>query len=316
VGEVAVAVVSWNTRELLDACLLALAPHARRGLAEVWVVDTGSSDGSAALARERHAWARVLETENIGFGAAVNRVAARTGTPWIAAVNADTELSPGALEALLQAGADHPEAGAIAPRLIEPDGSVQHSVHAFPTVALALAFNSGLGHAIPRLGEHFALEGHWDPDRPREVDWAIGAFLLVRRAAWEATGGFDERQWMYAEDLDLGWRLARAGYPTRYEPAAVVRHAAGAAATQAWGEARTEQWVWSSYAWLLRRRGPVVMRTTALLNLAGAAARAALLTPRARRDPGRFAGRRAGLLEWTRLHRIGLRPRAELERHR
>lgn len=315
-AEVAIAVVSWNTRDLLDACLHSLERYVERGQAEVWVVDNGSTDGSASLVRERHPWAHLLEGANVGFGGAVNRVAAQTATPWIAAANADVELTEGALEAMLRAGAAHARAGAIAPRLVLGDGQVQHSVHPFPTLALTLAFNLGLAEAIPALGDHLTIEGRWDPTRPRHVDWALGAFVLLRREAWDAVGGFDRRQWMYAEDLDLAWRLRRAGWRTWFEPAADVRHAGGASTSQAWGARCTEQWVWSTYAWMLRRHGPAFVRATAIVNVLGAAARAALLSARARRDPARFAERRGVMLEWVRLHRIGLARRTYLELHR
>ena len=315
--EVAIAVVSWNTRDLLDACLRSLEPHAAANRAEVWVVDNGSEDGSADLVRERHPWASLIAgAENVGYGAAVNQVAERTATPWLAAANADVELTPGALEALLEAGAGHPTAGAIAPRLEDLDGSTQHSVHAFPTLPLTLAFNLGLAEAIPALGDRLAIEGRFDAAKARPVDWAVGAFLLLRRDAFDAAGRFDERQWMYAEDLDLGWRLRRRGWRTWYEPAATVRHAGGAATSQAWGTQITEQWVWSTYAWMLRRRGLAFVRATAAVNILGAGARAALLTPLAWASPARFAGRRGAMVEWARLHRIGFAPRARLERHR
>ena len=131
-------------------------------------------------------------------------------------------MEPGALRALVAAGERDPGAGAVAPRLVLPDGSTQHSVYRFPTVPFTAAFNAGLYRVSPRARDAMLLEGMWDPDRARVVDWAIGALLLVRRAAWDAAGGFDEGQWMYAEDLDLGWRLARAGWHTRYEPSARV----------------------------------------------------------------------------------------------
>jgi N-acetylglucosaminyl-diphospho-decaprenol L-rhamnosyltransferase len=99
---------------------------------------------------------------------------------------------------------------------------------------------------------------------------------------------------MYAEDLDLGWRLARAGWHTRYEPAARVRHHAAAATAQAWGEERTARWQKATYAWMLRRRGPARTKAAAALNVGGALARAALF-PRTRRAN----------LEWARLHRAG-----------
>lgn len=306
-AEVAIAVVSWNTRELLDACLRSLHSDVEAGRAEVWVVDNDSTDGSAALVRERYPWAHLLESANVGFGGAVNRVAACTETPWIAAANADVELTPGALKRLLQAGATHPSAGAIAPRLVLPDGQVQHSVHPFPTLTLTLIFNLGLAQAIPALGARLTIEGRWDPTKGRNVDWALGAFLLIRREAWDAVGGFDENQWMYAEDLDLAWRLRRAGWRTWFEPEAVVRHAGAASTAQAWGSQRTEQWIWSTYAWMLRRRGLSFVRITAIVNILGAAARAALPNDRSRR---------AEMLEWARLHRVGLSRRTTLERHR
>ena len=315
-AEVAIAVVSWNTRDLLDACLRSLERDAAAGRAEVWVVDNGSTDGSAELVRDRHPWAELIEGDNVGFGTAVNRVAARTATPWIAAANADVELTGGALETLLEAGAQHPEAAVIAPRLVLGDGQVQHSVHPFPTAATTLLFNLGLAQAIPALGDRLTIEGRWDSTRARTVDWAVGAFVLLRREAFDAVGGFDRSQWMYAEDLDLSWRLSLAGWRTWFEPSAVVRHAGAASTSQAWGDELTEQFMWSTYAWMLRRRGLAVVRMTALVNLLGAVARAAVLSVRAWRDPERFGYRRARALEWARVHRIGLASRAVLERHR
>jgi N-acetylglucosaminyl-diphospho-decaprenol L-rhamnosyltransferase len=313
--QVAIAVVSWNTRDLLDACLRSLRGDFEAGRADVWVVDNGSADGSAAMVRERHPWVHLLESTNVGFGAAVNRVAALTETPWIAAANADVELTAGALESMLRTGADRRDAGAIAPRLVLGGGQVQHSVHPFPTLTLTLTFNLGLAQAIPALGDRLTIEGRWDPTRPRHVDWALGAFLLLRREAWDAVGGFDEDQWMYAEDLDLAWRLREAGWRTWFEPSAVVRHAGAASTAQAWGAERTEQWIWSTYAWMLRRHGPAFVRATAIVNILGAAARVALFTPGAHRHPARAASR-AEMLEWARLHRIGLSRRTTLERHR
>src|SRR2546421_8493025 len=109
---VAIAVVSWNTRDLLRRCLRSLAAEVDAGRAEVWVVDNGSRDGSAAMVGNEFGWAKLLaQDSNVGFGAAVNLVAERTDTPWIACANADTELTPGALEQLLEAGVRDPRAG-------------------------------------------------------------------------------------------------------------------------------------------------------------------------------------------------------------
>jgi N-acetylglucosaminyl-diphospho-decaprenol L-rhamnosyltransferase len=251
---IAIAVVSWNTRDLLDRCLRSIAADVEAGRAEAWVVDNASEDGSAELVRDEFPWARlVVSNENLGFGRAVNLVAANTDAAWLAAANADVEISTESLDALMAAAESDPHTGAAAPRLIRPDGHTQHSVYSFPTLGFTLLFNSGLHNLVPGLGDRLCLEGYWNPDRPRRVPWAIGAFLLVRRDAWDQCGGFDERQWMYAEDLDLGWRLARHGWATRYVPDARVRHVGGASTSQAWGDERRARWMASTYAWMLAR---------------------------------------------------------------
>ena len=305
---VAVALVSWNTRELLRRCLRSLEPDAHAGRAEVWVVDNASSDDSPGLVRREFPWASLLALrENVGYGPAVNLVAARTSTPWLAPANADVELSAGALEALLETGEADPMTAIVAPRLLLPDGSTQHSVYPFPTLRLALLFNLRLHRLSGRLADRLCLEGFWDPARPREVAWAIGAFLLVRRAAFDGCGGFDPAQWMYAEDLDLGWRLRRDGWRTRYEPRAVVRHEGGASTRQAFGDERTARWMAASYAWMLRRRGRPVTYATAALNLLGVALPLLAATALAPLAPERFRPARAHALEWLRIHRRALR---------
>jgi N-acetylglucosaminyl-diphospho-decaprenol L-rhamnosyltransferase len=308
-----VAVVSWNTRQLLVRCLSSLAPDARAGLVRVVVLDNASSDGSADAAREAAPWAEVVQTGlNLGFGAAANLAARLSGTEWLAVANADVAAEPGALAALLAATEDC-SVGAVAPRLILPDGRTQHSVGPLPTVSLALTFTLGLPRVVPELGDRLCLEGYWDPDRPRDVPWAIGAFLLVRREAFDAVGGFDERQWMYAEDLDLGWRLHDAGWVTRYEPRARVLHADGAATAVAFGEDRVGRFTRATYSVIRRRRGVLSAWTTAAVNLVGAAARVVWMTPLAIVFR-RWRGPRRECLRWVAAHRQGLRSPAALAR--
>ncbi|MGI8802702.1 MAG: glycosyltransferase [Solirubrobacteraceae bacterium] len=305
---VAVAVVSWNTRDLLRRSLDALLPDAEAGLADVWVVDNASTDGSAGLVRDAYPWVRLIASPaNLGYGPAVNLVAARTATPWIAAANADVALEPGALAGLLAAGARAPRAGALAPRLRTDDGCTQHSVHAFPTPATTLVFNLGLWRLLPGAGERLCLHGQWNPDRARDVDWAHGAFLLVRRPAWEEIGGFDDRQWLYAEDLDLCWRLAQTGWSTRYVPDAAGRHAVSAATRSAsWGDEREIRAQARAYDWMERRLGLPRARLCALLNVGGALARWAPLAVAARLDPARFAVTRDRHRGYLRMHATGL----------
>jgi GT2 family glycosyltransferase len=276
VREVLVAVVSWNTRDLLARCLESMAGDDRL---EVWVVDNASTDGSAEMVAERFPWANLIASpENLGFGRAVNLAVERgSATAYVAPANADVALEPGAIDALLAAHAD-----VRAPALILPDGSVQRSIFPFPGLRFTLAFNLGL------------------TDGMRRADWALGAFLLVRREAWP---GFDERQWLYAEDLDLGWRVAQAGGKLAYVPEARVLHESGASTTAAFGDAVEARWQRATYQWMLRRRGRPVTRAVAAINVAGALARAVM--------PWREPWQRARSRRWARTHAIGLRVRDE-----
>lgn len=308
------AVVSWNTRALLDRCLRSLKPSVDAGLADVWVVDNGSSDGSPQMVRDQHGWARLIETgQNLGYGRAVNLVAERTSSRWLALSNSDIELHPGALERLLGSGEADPLAGIVAPRLIRPDGRDQHTAWAFPTVPSTIVQNMGPLLAGSTLADRLALHDAWDSTRARRVPWAIGAFLLVRREAWDAIGGFDPGQWMSAEDLDLGWRMRQAGWVTRHEPRAVMNHDESAATRQVWGSDLAIHWQRCAYAWMLRRRGRARTVVVGALNFLGSAARYAwrLGLARGRRDEAlRALGR------WTLVHAYALAPRAVLERYR
>jgi N-acetylglucosaminyl-diphospho-decaprenol L-rhamnosyltransferase len=312
-----IAVVSFNTRSLLAEALESLRPDAERGIADVWVVDNASSDGSADLVRERFGWAHLIaSTENLGFGAAVNAVAARTSSTWIVPANADIRLEPGALETLLAEGRGHPEAAVLAPRLILLDGSTQHSVYPFPTIPFTLAYVSGAIGSSDRLARYWCIDRGFDPERGREVPWAVGAFLLVRRAAWDEVGGFESHQWMYAEDLDLGWRLHRAGWRARYVPAARVHHAESAATTAAWGDDRHRRWHASTYAWMARRRGIAIARIVSAINVVGFLLRGLAALPGSLFGcPGARNARRSALGA-ARAHTVGLSPRAALERVR
>ena len=193
-----------------------------------------------------------------------------------------------------------------------PDGSTQHSVHPFPTLPRLAAFNLGLQRVVPSLGNRLGIEGYWTPEHERVVDWAHGAFLLVRRSAWEQVGGFDEQQWMYAEDLDLGWRLAEAHAATVYVPSARIRHEVSASTTQAFGDDRVARAQARTYSWMLRRRGLVRTRIAAAINIAGAAGRYAGLRLAARARPQRFGPARDAARRWIGIHRSGLLPADEL----
>lgn len=316
-AEVAVAVVSWNTRDLLRDCLRSLEADRRDGRAEVWVVDNGSTDGSSEMvAGEFPRVTLVAQDENLGFGPAINEVVRRTDTRWVAAANADIRVAQDALRLLLDAGARHPGAGAIAPRLLAPDGRTQDSVHRFPRAGVTAMQYLRVHRLLPRLGDRLLFEGRWDTERPRAVDWALGAFLMLRRTALEAVGGFDPEQWLFAEDIDICWRLRSAGWETRYEPAAAVHHAGSAATGQAFSQELTgRQWA-GVYAWMARHRGWRATRALALVHVARDLAWLALLGALRGAAPRSWHEHRERVRRDLEAHRFGLRGRREIARVR
>ena len=298
---VTVAVVSWNTCALLARCLDAFKADADRGLAEVWVVDNASSDGSPELVRDEYPWVKLIASqENLGFSRALNAVADRTESPWFVVANADIAVHPGALDTLIATAERDPRAAVVAPRLVMPDGKPQHNAGAFPTIPFSLWHLAGMFRFDWAINDRLAVPGRMDLGRRRRIPWAIGAFLLVRREAWDAVGGFDPTQWMYAEDLDFGWRLRQAGWATRIEPLALVEHEVSASTSQQFGDERAPVWQRATYACIARRRSPGYARVIAAINLLNALSRTPGLLRRAPHAAG--AHRR-----WIGVHLEALR---------
>src|SRR5213082_3391438 len=139
--------------------------------------------------------------------------------------NPDTVPEPGAVGILRDFMAEHPRAGAAGPKLLYSDGTWQASRRRFPTVGGTLVRRTPLRLLFPPLRwqrRHYLLDER--PTEPVPTDWMLGGFLLIRRAAFDEVGGFDEGFRMYGEEIDFCYRLARAGWERWYVPAAVVRH--------------------------------------------------------------------------------------------
>ncbi len=235
-----VGVVTWNSAELTVQALRHLLDTDQGCDLRLLVHENGSEDGTAARIKEAVPEAEVAECpDNLGFARGVNRLLERSDAPWFWALNSDAWPEPGALARLVATLEAHPQAAAASPLLLRPDGTVEHGTHPFPSLAVAALEATGGRHWAPRSWrERLALEGAWSHDRPRAVDWAVGAALLLRRQAVDALGGLDERFFMYVEDLEWCWRAARAGWEVRFEPTAVVRHVGNASGARRFGDAR------------------------------------------------------------------------------
>ncbi|MCU1691217.1 MAG: putative glycosyltransferase [Frankiales bacterium] len=276
--DVRVGIVSYETAEELERCLSAL-PSALEGCSyEVVVVDNASRDSSRDVAR-RFPFVRLVENEdNVGYARAMNRALDGSSARALLALNPDTVPEPGSLARLVAALDGDPGLGLAVPVLHNADGSLQHSVHRFPGPGLALV--QGL---VPprlragRLGRRLWLEGFADHDRAADVDWAIGAVHCVRRAAVERPGVYDERWFMYVEDMELCWYLRQGGWQVRLEPAAVVTHVGNVAGERVFGAAaREERWLDALYDWYVSRRGAGRARVYALANMAGLSVKVAV----------------------------------------
>jgi N-acetylglucosaminyl-diphospho-decaprenol L-rhamnosyltransferase len=221
-GVLDVAIVSHRCRDLLGRCLTSIEEHAPLGTT-AWVVDNASNDGTVELVRERFPAVRVIENDrNVGFAAATNAAIREGSAPYLLALNPDAELRAGTLDVLLEVMRQRPEVGIAGCRLERLDGSFDHaSRRSFPTALAALSHLSGIGRraAGGRLAQYRA------PDIERgPVDAVNGAFMLLRRSALEEVGLFDERYWMYMEDMDLSYRFKEAGWTTWYEPSVTALH--------------------------------------------------------------------------------------------
>lgn len=222
---VSITIINWNTKDLLNNCLKSIYDNPSTYKSEVIVVDNASTDGSSGLVRTGFPQVKLVDNKlNMGYARAANQAILNSRGQYIFVLNSDTKIFPGAIDSLLRFANSHPEVGAIGPRLVNSDGTLQLSCRRFPS------FGMGVGHAV--LGLFFANNPYtkkyrladWDHASATEVDWVSGAAVLLRRDAVSQVGLFDEAYFMYVEDVDLCYRLWQANWKVYYQPAAVVMH--------------------------------------------------------------------------------------------
>ena len=209
-------------------------PHVERTLEslegyDAVVVDHGSKDGTIELVRERFPAVRLMEQENRGLAAGWNRGVRETSAPFVLVLNADAWLVEGAAERLLAFTKEHPLAGFVAPRLLNPDGSLQPSVRAFPTPWRLATEYLFLRKLAPRSRALNAFYGAgFRHDEVREIDFAKAAGFLLRREAFDEVGPFDEDFFLFSEETDWCYRLREAGWRSYFYPGAEIVHVGGA----------------------------------------------------------------------------------------
>jgi N-acetylglucosaminyl-diphospho-decaprenol L-rhamnosyltransferase len=229
--DVSIVIVSWNTRALMLDCLAAL-PAACAPLAwEAIVVDNGSTDDSVAAIRAAFPATRLFVNEhNAGFAAANNQGMRAAGGRYFLLLNSDTLPEPGSIAALARHADEHPRAGLIGPRLLNADGSFQASCWHLPALGDELLNATGLGVRFVR--PEYPGFAERECTEPRVVGCITGAAMLARREAVAQAGGMCEDYFMYGEEPDWCWRMARAGWATRHYPGARIVHLGGQSTRQ------------------------------------------------------------------------------------
>ena len=220
----ACVVVTYDALPWIEQCLESVAE------VDTVVVDNGSGDGTVDVVRERFPAVRVIESENRGLSAGWNTGIRATASEHVLLLNADAWLLDGALSALVAAADRHPRAAAIGPRLENTDGTLQRSVRGYPTAWRLATEYLYLRKLAPRSRPLNAFYGAgFDHAREREVEWLMGACLLVRRAVFDEVGPFDERYFLFSEEVDWMRRAADRGWSVVFTPDARCVHVGGAA---------------------------------------------------------------------------------------
>jgi N-acetylglucosaminyl-diphospho-decaprenol L-rhamnosyltransferase len=274
VTRVAVVVVTYSPGESLATFISTLSTAATERV-PVILADNGSEDGVPLDASVKYEHVSLVATGgNVGYGAAANAGVAATDAELVLIANPDIVWSPGALDLLVAATDRWPGAGSFGPLIRNTEGEIYPSARAVPSLG------RGIGHALCGWwwpGNPWTAAYRNERRAPREsvVGWLSGACLLVRRAAFDAVGGFDPGYFMYFEDLDLGERLARAAWQNVYVPAAEVTHV-GAHATARDPERMATEHHRSAWRWVCHHYRGLRWAPVRFVLRIGLAARAVL----------------------------------------
>ncbi|MDM8519065.1 glycosyltransferase family 2 protein [Anaerolineales bacterium HSG6] len=230
--DLSIVIVNWNVKDLLRACLESIATDFSH---EIIVVDSASSDDSAEMIRQEFPHIGLIASqENLGYAKGNNLGTAIAQGRYLLLLNPDTIVKPNTLEAMISYMDDHPKVGAIGPQLLWPNGDSQSSRRRFPTLGSLFWESTLLGQWFPN--NHYAQK-YYMADQPAEqthqVDWVVGAAILIRRETWLETGFIDQNFFMYFEETDWCKRCTEKGWQIHYLPTAQIVHYEGKSSEQA-----------------------------------------------------------------------------------
>jgi len=227
--DLSVSIVNYNTRDFALGLVQSLIDNTHRTNMEIFIVDNNSKDGSVEAISMEYPQVKVIANQNnLGFAAATNKVIKTSRGRYVVLFTTDTVVSPGAMDTLVEFMDQNPQAGAVGPKILNPDGSIQTSGKTFPTPVVALAVTSGLGRLFPnnRVFHKYYLPTD-EYQRFHEVDQLSGACMLVRRETIEDVGLLDEGFFIYCEDVDWCRRMRQRGWKLYYAPQSHITHHKG-----------------------------------------------------------------------------------------
>jgi O-antigen biosynthesis protein len=228
--DLSVVIVNYNVSSFLDQALTTLKDAAQGIDHEVFVVDNASSDDSVSMIKKKHPWVKLIANEeNVGFARANNQALRIASGRYMLLLNPDTVLRSDTLKTMLAFHEEHPEAGISGCKVLNPDGTLQLACRrGFPTPGVAFFKMVGLSNIFPKSKTFGAYNlTYLDPDTLTEVDAVSGSFMMIRKEALEKAGLMDEDFFMYGEDLDICYRVQKAGWKVFYVPDTEIIHFKG-----------------------------------------------------------------------------------------
>ncbi len=221
--DMSIVLVCWNNKAYLEPCLNSLYEGGLQHTFDVVVVDNGSTDGSQEMLRAKFPQVQIIQNDhNVGLGRASNQGIQATNGRHVLLLNNDTLVNQQSLDALVTFLDEHPKAGAVGGRLLNPDGTIQAGYNHFPSLREEFFITT-------RLGEWFSpiYPSYTGDDRARPVSWMGSACVLLRRAALDQVGLLDESYFIYGDEADLQYRLIEAGWEVFFLPSAYTIHYGG-----------------------------------------------------------------------------------------
>lgn len=253
-----IVIVSWNCKEELLRCVDSLTQHPYSGGQEIIVVDNDSQDGTVVALHERFSQVRVIQTgTNLGFGRAANHGLRLAQGSFLLFLNPDTAVPAGTLDAAVKSVERHPAVGVVGVSLRDGEGNVQPSCGHFLSLWSLISGNLHLAHGKGAARETDGRGVLWTLTKQAEVDWVMGAFMVGRREVLAMIGGFDEDYFLYAEDMDLCYRLRQQGYAVLFCPEVTVTHLGNRSGARKWAERRESEIVRSEVLFLRKHYGVV-----------------------------------------------------------